>query len=109
MFKFLFGASKKAQASNSRRPEENIPEAAREVRPISSENQTVTAKSAELIKAEMVAKDMSAENEILFGSLLSAQEALEETLLSKRALTKEIDGYENKIAQLPRRASFLEC
>ena len=100
MFKFLFGASKKAQASNSRRPEENIPEAAREVKPISSENQTVTAKSAELIKAEMVAKDMSAENEILFGSLLSAQEALEETLLSKRALTKEIDGYENKIAQL---------
>ena len=102
MFKFLFGESKKAQASNSRRPEEGIPEAAREVRPISSENQTVTAKSADLIKAEIIAKDMSAENEILFGSLLSAQEALEETLLSKGALTEEIDGYDNKIAQLER-------
>ena len=100
MFKFLFGASKKAQASNSRRPEENIPEAAREVKPISSENQTVTAKSAELIKAEMVAKDMSAENEILFGSLLSAQEALEVTLLSKRALTEEIDAHRDKIVQI---------
>ena len=102
MFKFIFGASKKAQASNSRRSEKNIPEAASEVRRISSENQTVTAKSADLINAEIIAKDMSAENEILFGSLLSAQEALEETLLSKGALTEEIDSYVNKIAQLER-------
>ena len=102
MFKFVFGASKKAQASNSRRPEENIPEASRDVKPISSENQAARAKSSDLINAEIIAKDMIAENEILFGSLLSAQEALEETLLGKRVLNEEIDGYENKIAQLER-------
>jgi ferritin len=62
MFKFLFGASKKAQANNLRRPEENIPEPAHELKSIGYENQTVTAKSADLIKFEIRAKDMSAEN-----------------------------------------------
>ena len=102
MFKFLFRASKKVQANNLHRPEEIIPELEHELKTTSSENQTVKARSADLIKAEIIAKDISAENEILFGTLLSAQETIEETLLSKKALTQEIDGYRNKTAQLER-------
>ena len=73
MFKFLFRASKKVQANNLHRPEENIPEPEHELKTTMSENQTVKARGADLIKAEIVAKDTSAENEILFETLLSAQ------------------------------------
>jgi hypothetical protein len=102
MFKFLFRASKKVQASNLRRPEENIPEPEHELQTSSSATLTVKSRGADLIKAEIVAKDTSAENEILFETLLSSQETIEEALLTNTVLSQEIDGYRNKITQLER-------
>ena len=88
------------QANSLHRSDEHIPEPEHELKTTMSENQTVKARGTDLIKAEIVAKDMSAENEILFATLLSAQETIEEALLTKTDLSQEIDGYRKKITQL---------
>lgn len=100
MFKFFLGKSKKSQAENSQEHKPVAVDKKYENIYLTSEKTEAITLGNDLIEAKAALKDIGAENKILLNSLMSTQEALEASLLSKEAQAEEIYGYQEKITSL---------